>query len=280
MRPLLVFAAGFAAVFAQGIQDTLAEKFFQEGDYYRAATEYERLALENPELRDIAILRSAESLVAGGYSAEAIRLLSYPWPDTFRDRRIFLTGQALFAENPQRAAEFLYHSSSEVHQREGLLLLVSQRALTQPQIPKSVFQALQDLTEQHRQQTEYRNELKSVDAEKLYSAQPCLNKRNPFFPALLNAALPGTGYAMYGKWGTGITALLAVGAPAILSMAAFANDEPVTGGVLAGISLLFYGGNVYGGWREAEVYNTTKREQFSRELLSLRALYRFYSSSD
>ncbi|GEM_PF-4259818 len=279
MRFILLFIS-FTIAYTQGIQHTLAEKFFEEGDYYRAATEYERLALEKPEIKDIAILRSAESLVAGGYNTEAIRLLSYPWPDTFRDRRIFLTGQALFAENPQRAAEFLYHSGSEVHQREGLLLLVSQRALTQEQIPKSVFQALQYLTEQYSQQTDYRSELKSIEADKLYNAQPYLNKRNPFFPALLNAALPGSGYAMYGKWGTGFTALLAVGTPALLSVAAFANEESVTGSVLAGISALFYGGNVYGGWREAEVYNTRKREQFSRKLLSLRAQYRFYSSSD
>lgn len=97
-----------------------------------------------------------------------------------------------------------------------------------------------------------------------------LSRRSPFWCGLSSAILPGAGQIFCGHTKDGIIAL---GMNAVMGYLFYQSlrDEDVGATVLFGwLSLSFYGGNIYGGVRAADTWNSARErelfEQISRSL--------------
>lgn len=97
---------------------------------------------------------------------------------------------------------------------------------------------------------------------------PSLPSRSPLACAGASAALPGLGQTICGRPRDGLNALLTTGATGLLLYQSV-REESLAGGLLSGwLFLSFYGGNVYGGWRAAETYNSAVRRDLYSDIAS------------
>lgn len=89
-----------------------------------------------------------------------------------------------------------------------------------------------------------------------YIAMPAQapRRKEPVLGGLLSV-LPGAGHAYAGRWGDGLYSLLVIGTGALLSYYYHDRGEDVKFAFTLGTTLLFYGGNIYGGVNAVRIYN-------------------------
>jgi tetratricopeptide (TPR) repeat protein len=84
-----------------------------------------------------------------------------------------------------------------------------------------------------------------------------LPRRNPILAGLFSAVLPGTGKVYCKQYGDGFYSLILVGVTGLLAWDGFRENgiRSVRGWLFGGISGVFYAGNVYGSTIAARIYN-------------------------
>ena len=90
-------------------------------------------------------------------------------------------------------------------------------------------------------------------------------KKNPW-KGMAAGIIPGMGYIYAGEKGTGITAMIVIGLGSALTAASWRNNmEPL--GIISGtVTGLFYGGSIIGGYRETLRYNRSLMERLDLRL--------------
>ncbi len=182
----------------------LADSFYQENDFYNAATEYERFLFYCPDdsLADYARLRLGLSYAGAGDFSKAEKTLkglcdhSPPWAkkaqlnliktyiseENYPLAQLELTDLLLFSPESE--------GKKELYRLSGFLNLFEQN--------------LADATENFRM----------AQADSLLAATAALKqlpKRNPSLSAVLSTILPGSGEIYCGRYRIGLSALLAHG---------------------------------------------------------------------
>ena len=102
-------------------------------------------------------------------------------------------------------------------------------------------------------------------AEIAYSGEN-LPRRSPLWCGIASAILPGSGQMICGHTTDGLIALGMNAAMGTLFYISLKEDNLSTSILLGWLSLSFYGGNIYGGSRAAEYYNTTRRRELLEEV--------------
>lgn len=92
--------------------------------------------------------------------------------------------------------------------------------------------------------------------------------KNPVSAGILSALIPGAGKFYVHEFGDGVMALLTTGIFAFLSYDNFRADHNFRGWLFAGISSLFYAGNIYGSIAAAQIYNSRVDYEFGIKLNS------------
>lgn len=105
-------------------------------------------------------------------------------------------------------------------------------------------------------------------AKELFSLRYRPTYKNPVTSGVLSAIIPGAGKFYTGEFGDGIAALLMTGIFAFLSYDNFNADHNFRGWLFAGISSLFYAGNIYGSIAAAQIYNSRIDYEFEVKLNS------------
>ena len=95
--------------------------------------------------------------------------------------------------------------------------------------------------------------------------EPSIEKKQPALAGALSI-LPGAGYLYLERYRDALVAFIVNGAMIYATYAAFNNDNPALGGILAFVELGFYTANIYGATTSAHKYNKTQTRNFIEKL--------------
>jgi TM2 domain-containing membrane protein YozV len=244
-----------------------ADFLYEQGDYLRAAGEYQRCLFFRHRENDGIHYRIALCYRLGGKSDKAIRTFE-TFIQTFPDSQLtngahyhigvsyFLMEQFrqsvnyLDAALPHIADLRLRAASQELI---GLSFLMQKRWLEADKI----FDGLQEsnVAGVGESATLYHN----------YAIQGTqLPSRSPFLAGILSTIIPGAGRIYTGRIGDALTTLLTVSLTGWQAYDGFRRDglSSVKGWALGAFSGIFYVGNIYGSVISARVYNRYVDDEF------------------
>lgn len=254
-----------------------ANFLYEQGDYLRAASEYQRYLFYQPVESDQIYYQIGLCYRLGGKSEKAIRTFE-TFLHTFPDSQLtngahyhigvsyFLMEQFQQSLNNLDAAlphitNLRYRGASQ--ELIGLSYLMQKRWLEADKI----FNGLQesDVAEVRENARQYQN----------YALQGTqLPRRSPFFAGILSTILPGAGRLYTGRIGDALTSLLTVGLTGWQAYDGFRENglSSAKGWGFGALSGIFYAGNIYGSVISARVYNRHVEDEFLGSL-SIKLLY-------
>lgn len=106
-------------------------------------------------------------------------------------------------------------------------------------------------------------ELTELQAARLNPPQ-----KSPLLAGTLSALIPGAGKLYTGEYGDGITALVMTSLMAFLAVDNFNQSHELRGWIFSAAAAFFYGGNIYGSAKSAEMYNDRQEREWRREMNS------------
>jgi len=239
----------------------------QQGEYYRAITEYLRFIFLYPQDERVASVRLkiADCYLAAERWEEAKKvleqLLSYSLPDRVRLKALYKLGQSYFSLRNYRAARrtlevLLQDYPQEQEVQAAAWFLIGRSYLMEDKWVEA---------------SEAFGHIKLPGLEGLPEAALAgreLGYKSPGVAGLLSAALPGAGQLYLGRYQDAVVAFLLNGAFIWGAVEAFRRDNDVAGGLLVFFELGWYGGNIYSAVGSAHKYNRRLKDDFREELLS------------
>ncbi len=263
---MLLFARGAAA------QEMTAEKLlsfadhlFEQGDYYRAITEYERVIFLYPELP---LARSARLQIAVCYfkgnkldvAIARFRDLaqSYSGEEVGR-KALFLLGEACFQNRD-------YAEAADVFRKYIATYPGDER------IDAARVKLGWSLLRQGKWQ-EAAEEFRSIPAgsslrtqAEWYAAEaetyPDVPKKSPALAGSLSAVLPGAGQLYIDRPGDAAASFLVNGAFLWATVEAFRRGDDAVGGIFLFFEAGWYTGNIYNAVNGAYKYNRISQQQY------------------
>ena len=247
-----------------------ADFLYEQGDYLRAASEYQRYLfhgsrarLESEQIR----YRIALCYRFAGNGDQAIQhfetILKLQPQSKLANRVYYQIGTTYFLmdqfeQSIQFLSETLPHITdtrqhAEVEQLIGLSYLM-QKQWTEAD---EIFKTLQE-----SDVVSVREKAKVYHTYAVSGTQ--LPTRSPFFAGVLSTIVPGAGRLYTGKIGDALTSLLTVGLTGWQAYEGFRRDgrSSVKGWTLGTLSGIFYAGNIYGSVISATVYNRSVTDEF------------------
>ncbi len=251
------------------LQMGLADQFFQEGDYYRAVTEYKRFLFFFPQSdrADEAYLGEARSYFAGKR-----------WDDAIGACEEMIKKKPL----SQRRADALlleglcYRDKKQYAQARSFFEKVKSDFPGSPQAEEAQWQiALTYLREERWK--EAAAELRRIPREsRLYPRGEVMAQgldrigevpqKSPTAAGLLAGVLPGSGHLYVGRYRDAAIAFLLNGAFIWGAWEAFDHKNYAVGGILTFFELGWYSGNIYSAVSSAHKYNRQQKEEYLNRL--------------
>jgi tetratricopeptide (TPR) repeat protein len=219
---------------AQDVWD-YAEALFRQGEYYRAVSEFKRLAHFFPDspLARAARVRIGEAHLHGGEPAQAIEQFT------------------TLLEAPELAP-----LRPEVHYLRGMSRLELEHDAPYGLRKRHIAQALDDL----RAIPPGWSGAPAVQGFVQALEQPGdLPSKSPWLAGGLSALLPGAGSVYVGNYAEGALAFFVNALFISASLRAFDQDNDGLGTVLGAAALAFYGGSIYAAANGAQRYNDHAR---------------------
>jgi hypothetical protein len=225
---------------AQAVWD-YAEALFGEGEYYRAVSEYKRLAHFFPEspLARAARVRIGEAELHGGEPAQAI------------DQFTTLLG-----------APELTPLQPELHYLRGLGRLEREHDAPYTLREHHIAAALEDLG---AIPPDWRGAAPVQGFVQAMKDPQDVPSKSPWLAGSLSAVLPGAGSAYVGNYSEAALAFFVNALFISASIRAFHTDNPGLGTVLGAAALAFYGGSIYAAANGAHRYNDRARAAYLDE---------------
>lgn len=246
-----------------------ADALFNEGDYYRAITEYKRFLFMHPgdaragrvQLQVGLAYRQAQQWEDARQTFEA---LSQQHPDpAIRARAAYLIGDTSYRQGRYaQAIEDLqavleqYGQTAVGEQARYLLGWSHLRARQWPQATQS-FEAV-DTTSPL-----------SLSSQALAAAArdaDHLPRKSPALAGLMSAVIPGTGHFYTGRWRDGTIALLLNGAFLAAGIEAVSAGNEAAAGLLLFFEAAWYSGTIYGAVNAAHKHNRDLEERWLQGL--------------
>ena len=243
---------------------------YEQGDYLRAAGEYQRylffISEESEESEQIRY-KIALSYRFAGENEQAIRnfeMLLQPRPRSqFASRAYYQIGATYFLmDRFQQSARFLREMLphiTDTQQHAEAEQLIGLAYLMQKQWSEAgeIFKTLQG-------SSVIAIRGKGIGISQLRSSRAQLPKRNPFLAGTLSVVIPGAGRLYTGRIGDALTSLITVGVAGWQTYDGFKRDglSSVKGWTFGTIGTIFYVGNIYGSVVSARVYNKNIEDEF------------------
>jgi TolA-binding protein/TM2 domain-containing membrane protein YozV len=246
-----------------------ADQLLQEGEYFRAITEYQRFLAVYPldPRRPMAHFRIGQAFYYGQSYADALRTfrdVATQHPETPYGQQAWLwQGETLLRQAEYPKADRVYESFIErfpqhidaafaQYQRGWTLLYRRQwdnAAATWQRIPSTspLYPAAQQL---------------AVEA----TTGTTLPRKAPLFAGILSGVLPGSGQLYNGRFGDAVLSFLLNSLFIAGTVQAAHKGQPAIAGVLGFFAAAWYTGNVYSAVNGAHKYNRYQAESFLQDL--------------
>lgn len=258
------------------VQLKLGDAFLREKEYYRAITEYKKLLILFPdsEKADCAVFRVGLAYYKGEeYESCASSLASfkarYPTSENLIEAQ-YVEGLCLWKLKRYQPALQTFDGIAGTYPDSTYgplsLAAASLVALDEEDIPASRARLERLLAGQPKTYEQNR----AREAAPLLSRYQRLPHKSEALAAVLSAVIPGAGYIYAGHYGDGITAFLINALWIAGAVTGIQAEYYAVSGVLAGVGLPFYFGNIYGSANAAKKWNLkVKRELRDQIYLAL-----------
>lgn len=269
-----------------------ADHLFEQGELYRAITEYQRFVFMYPEHEKYshAWFQMSRVYHLGGMTGEArdaARELEYRLPESGEARFVPLLMAATYRKESRpglAAMQLEVFAAQHPDAREGQLasLLAGLEFLRadEPAAAREIYQ-------EFPMDSDLRGTAEDLyDAIDRYEALPL---KRPWLAGTLSAVLPGAGQLYVGNRSDALVSFLLNGVLFYATYEAFDREQYAAGLLLGSIGIGWYSGNIYNAVNGAHKANHRERQRFLERLdltiaplwmrdepaLSLGALYRF-----
>jgi len=249
------------------VQLRVADAFMEEGEYYRAITEYKKYLILFPDSGradaasfgiGMAYYKGEEyRAAAGSFSSmrekypESAHALPARYHEAFSRWKL----------KEHETARAMFEDLAEDHPESGYapraLAAASLVALDEdkPDISRAGFKRFVDRYPGNPGAENVNMALALLDR---YQDRP---QKSPVLAGFLSAVLPGSGYMYAEHYGDGVTAFLINGLFIAGAATGFHQENYAVGTIVAGIGLPFYFGNIYGSANAARKWNLGVRNQ-------------------
>lgn len=244
-----------------------ADFLYEQGDYLRAAGEYERYLFYQPQEGEQIRYRIALCYRFAGHTEQAIqnlRMLLRMHPEgRFVSRAYYQIGATYFLQDEfGESARFLYETLpriTDTRQHAEAEQLIGLSYLMQKQWAEAgeVFRTLQESEVASVSQ-------KAIVYHNFTKAGTRLPTRSPLLAGILSTIIPGAGRLYTGRLSDALASVLLVGITGWQAYDGFQRDglSSVKGWTLGTIGGIFYVGNIYGSALSAHVYNRRVTDEF------------------
>ena len=244
-----------------------ADFLYEQGDYLRAAGEYQRYLFYEPREREQTRYKIALCYRFAGQTEQAIQnfqMLLREHPEgRFTNRAYYQIGATYFLQDQfEQSVEFLrevlpYLTDTQQHAEAEQLIGLSYLMQKRWSEAGEIFKTLQE------------SEVTSVSQKAIvyhtYAEKGAdLPTRSPFLAGVLSMIVPGAGRLYTGRFSDALTSLFIVGLTGWQAYDGFQRDglSSVKGWTLGTLSGIFYVGNIYGSVISARVYNRRVADEF------------------
>jgi TolA-binding protein/TM2 domain-containing membrane protein YozV len=258
----------------------MADVFMKEGEYYRAVTEYKKFLILFPDSAnsDYALFKTGMAYYRGEEYEQSVRCFSVLEEKYKTSRYIpessYYKGLSHWKmKEPDKAIKALDAVSEAFPQSEfaaRALIAGSLVTLEEENVPSSM-KRLKLLSDQY---PEYQGSKNAKDAMALIEQYPRLPEKSETLAAVMSAILPGSGYIYADHVGDGITAFIINALFIAGTITAIHSENYAVAGIVGGIGLPFYVGNIYGSANAAKKWNLGVKREY-RDKVSLTLEFEF-----
>jgi len=258
------------------IQLKMADVFMAEGEYYRAITEYKKFLILFPdsEKADYALFKTGMAYYRGEEYEPSVQYFSVLGEKYKTSRHLpeasFFEGLSYWKIKDREKARTTFDALSEVFPRSEFapLALVAGSLVTfEEENVTASLKRLEWLTDRY---PEYPGSKNAKEAMTLIDQYPRLPEKSETLAAAMSAVLPGSGYIYADRVGDGITAFIINTLFIAGTITAIHRENYAVAGIVGGVGLPFYLGNIYGSANAAKKWNLgVKRELRNKVFLTL-----------
>ncbi len=257
------------------LQLKVADAFMDEGEYYQAVTEYKRylILFAGSEKADYAAFRIGQAYFRGEEYAAAARAFQglrekYP-ASGYAVEAGYLEGLSLWKMKAYDRARTTLAVLAEEHPESDYapraLVVVSLAALDEDKEETS-RRAMGRFLERYPGHPGVQGVKEAMALLDRYRELP---EKSPALAGFMSAILPGSGYIYAEHYGDGITAFIINGLFIAGTVAAIHNENYAVAGIVGGVGVPFYLGNIYGSANAAKKWNLGVRNELTRKIHAL-----------
>ena len=270
--PTISFAAEKGILLTEEVQLKIADAFMEEGEYYRAVTEYKKFLILFPDSdrADYVLFRTGMAYYHGEEyesSARTFAVIVEKYPESaLAARSQYFEGLSYWKGKKYKEAKRTLDTlaSSRSDSEYAPLALVAEAMLALDQ--EHIYVSRHNLETLVRYYPDYPGSRKAKEAIKLLDEYQDLPRKSEVLAGVMSAVVPGSGYFYAGHYGDGITAFL-INALAIAGTVTGIHQENYAlAGIVGGIGLPFYFGNIYGSANAAKKWNIAVRKELQNKI--------------
>lgn len=257
------------------VQLRIADAFMKEGEYYRAVTEYKRFLILFPDSAraDYASFAIGLAHFRGeefGTAARSFSSFRQQYPESGHAVEAgYLEGVSLWKLKNYSRAQAALEALADAHPASDYapraLLVIGLAALDEDR-PEQARQALKRVLDRY---PDHPGREGVREAAALIDRYQDLPEKSPVLAGILSAVLPGSGYIYAEHYGDGITAFLINGLFIAGTAVAIHQENYAVAGIVGGVGVPFYLGNIYGSANAARKWNLNSRNEISRKIRSI-----------
>jgi TolA-binding protein/TM2 domain-containing membrane protein YozV len=258
------------------IQLKMADVFMEEGENYRAITEYKKFLILFPdsEKADYALFKTGMAYYRGEEYEPSVKSFSI-LREKYRTSRYlpeasYYEGLSYWKIKDREKARSAFDTLSEVFPQSEFapLALVAGSLLALEEENVSVsMNRLERVTDRY---PEYSGSKSVKEAMTLIDQYPRLPQKSQTLAGVMSAILPGSGYIYADHVGDGITAFIINGLFIAGTITAIYAENYAVAAIVGGVGVPFYVGNIYGSANAAKKWNLgVKRDLRNKVFLTL-----------
>jgi tetratricopeptide (TPR) repeat protein len=274
--PIRLYAEETSIVFTEEVQLKLADAFMEEGEYYRAVTEYKKFAILFPgsQKMDYALYRIGLAYYHGDEFEQAARVFASIGTgyggSSYVPAALYQEGVSYWRlDRPDQASVAFDKVVAAAPASEYARLALLGKSLAEFDL-ENIPACRREL---ERFIVSYPGDTKTVrvrEAIALLDRHRELPEKSPLIAGVMSAVIPGSGHIYAGHTGDGITAFFLNGLFIAGTITAIHQENYAVAGVVGVIGLPFYIGNIYGAANAAKKYTIgVKKDLRGKIALSL-----------
>jgi outer membrane protein assembly factor BamD (BamD/ComL family)/TM2 domain-containing membrane protein YozV len=266
------YAEDRTIVLTEDVQLKIADAFMAEGEYYRAVTEYKKFLILFPdtERADYALFNMGAAYYRGEEYASATRTLGslqekYPVSGNAIQARL-LEGFCYWKLKQYEKARALFDVLADTHSESEyapLALAASSLVALDEDIVGASRQNLERFVARYPEHAALSNVKEAMALIDEYRELP---QKSPLLAGVMSAIIPGSGYMYAGHYGDAVTAFLINGLFIAGTITGISQENYAVAGIVGGIGLPFYFGNIYGSANAAKKWNRGVREELRQKI--------------